>query len=276
MTAGAPPRGRFPGGDFLAWITARKREEVAEARRKVPLEEMEVRAAMAPPVRDFLGVLRQAPPVPVIAEVKLASPSRGALRGRDQGSPGELARLYREGGAAAISVLTDPEFFNGSLEDLAQVRRTVDLPVLRKDFIVDVYQVLEARAAGADAVLLIAGSLEDGELKELYHAAEKVGIISLVEVHTTGELERVLTLGAPLIGVNNRDLRTLELDHLTIERLAPLVPPDRLVVSASGIKDPADVRRVWKAGARAILVGETLVTGTDPREEVKRLCKALA
>lgn len=266
------------GADFLAQIVAEKRRQVAEARRSVSPAQLEARCAQVPPPRDLAAALRAAAGdgrVPVIAEVKLASPARGELGSREERPPAGLARLYAAGGAAAVSVLTDGRFFGGSLEDLAAVRAAVPLPVLRKDFLVDEYQVLEARAAGADAVLLIVAALAEEELARLYRAATALGMGALVEVHTAGELERALALGAPLLAVNNRNLHTLEVDLGTTERLAPLVPSDRLVVSASGLRGPREVRRAWQAGARAVLVGEALVTSPDPAGEVAALCRAL-
>jgi len=207
--------------------------------------------------------------VGLIAEVKRASPSKGVL---DAGlDPTAQARAYAAGGASAVSVLTDQKYFRGSLEDLVAVRAAVTVPVLRKEFIVDEYQLWEARAAGADAVLLIVAALERAALASLFRAAGEIGLGVLVEAHTSGELEQAVALGAGVIGINNRNLQTLETSLAPSLELLPRVPPDRLAVSESGLFTRADVERVAGAGARAILVGEALVKAADVAAKIGEL-----
>jgi indole-3-glycerol phosphate synthase len=233
------------------------------ARRQADTSEADLRAALADvdPPRDPMPRLR-APGSSVIAEVKRRSPSKGALA--EIGDPAALASRYAAGGAAAISVLTEERRFGGSLADLRAVRAAVDVPLLRKDFLVDPYQVLEARAAGADLVLLIVAALDDQTLRLLHDHARGLGMTVLVEVHDEAEADRAVTLGAELIGVNARDLTTLDVHEDTFGRLAPLVPEDRVLVAESGISSPQDVKRYVAEGARAVLVGEALVREQDP------------
>ncbi|MGQ9518182.1 MAG: indole-3-glycerol phosphate synthase TrpC [Anaerolineae bacterium] len=244
--------------------------------QSVPIGSLWEELPGVPPARDFATALRGTG-VRVIAEIKRASPSRGAL---NMGlEPAELALTYVQAGAAAISVLTEPHYFRGSLEDLQRVRSALDgagvsVPLLRKDFIIDPYQLLEARLAGADAVLLIAGALADEALRRLYHQALELGLTPLVEVHDQGELNRVLTLRPMVIGINNRDLRTFQVDLETTFRLRPAVPEGVIVVSESGIRSPADVRRLAEIGVQAVLVGETLVTASDPKASLQELVEA--
>lgn len=205
----------------------------------------------------------------VIAEVKRRSPSKGPLA--DIPDPAQLATAYQRGGAAAISVLTEARRFGGSLDDLRTVRAAVDTPLLRKDFVVDPYQVVEARAAGADLVLLIVAALDDASLAELYALARELGMRVLVEVHDPAELERALALGAELVGVNARDLRTLEVDPGVFGRLAPLTDRDTVLVAESGIRGPADVVGYVAQGARVVLVGEALVKDGDPEGAVRAM-----
>src|SRR4051794_12280709 len=205
----------------------------------------------------------------VIAEVKRKSPSKGALA--DIPDPARLAQAYERGGAAAISVLTEQRRFGGSLADLRAVRAAVDIPILRKDFIVDSYQLLEARAAGADMALLIVAALDDDELNRLHDTARELGLTVLVEVHDESETERAVALGAELVGVNARNLKTLAVDDDTFGRLAPIVPEDRVKVAESGIFGPADVERFVAQGARAVLVGEALVKDGDPEAAVRNM-----
>jgi indole-3-glycerol phosphate synthase len=240
------------------------------ARRRTETGEAELRAALsdvAPP-RDPMPLLR-GPGSSVIAEVKRRSPSKGDLA--EIADPAALASHYAAGGAAAISVLTEERRFSGSLDDLRAVRAAVDVPLLRKDFIVDPYQVLEARAAGADLVLLIVAALDDDTLRRLHDQARELGMTVLVEVHDEPETERAVELGAELIGVNARDLRTLAVDEDTFGRLAPLVPADRVMVAESGISSPVDVKRYVAEGARAVLVGEALVKDGDPEGAVRAM-----
>lgn len=254
---------------MLERILAHKRDEVARRKSRVSLREIERRAARAPAPPSLAAALRRGDGVAVIAEIKRASPSRGVIRG-DACAAG-IAAAYAAAGAAAVSVLTDTRFFGGCLEDLAAVAQTVKIPVLRKDFIIDAYQLYEARAAGAAAVLLIVAALGDEELRRLYALAGELGLASLVEVHTQEELERALGLGAGIIGINNRDLRTLRTDLATTARLLPLVPPGTVVVSESGVRSRADVAWLASLGVDAVLVGEALMAAPDPGRKLAEL-----
>lgn len=252
-------------------IVAHKRAEVAalKARRSVGTVAAACRG-LAPP-RDFEAALRPPPGtrVRLIAEVKRASPSQGLFRA--DLDPIAQASTYAAAGAAAVSVLTDARYFHGSLDDLVQVRRAVPVPVLRKEFIVDEYQLWEAREAGADAVLLIVAALEDAVLRDLLGAAKGAGLATLVEVHTAGELDRALRLGAPVIGINNRDLQTLTTTLAPSLALLPQIPPGPIAVSESGLRTGADVAQVVAAGAHAVLVGETLLRAADVAAKVREL-----
>ena len=240
------------------------------ARREADTTPAELRAALADvaPVRDPMPHFR-GPGVSVIAEVKRRSPSKGELAEIPEAAA--LAEAYARGGAAAISVLTEERRFGGSLADLRAVREAVDVPVLRKDFIVTPYQLLEARAAGADLALLIVAALDDDTLRGLHDEARELGLTVLVEVHDEAETERAVELGAELIGVNARNLRTLAVDPDTFGRLAPLVPDDRVLVAESGIDGPADAARFADQGARVVLVGEALVRDVDPEVAVRSM-----
>jgi indole-3-glycerol phosphate synthase len=246
---------------ILSTIVASKRREVEERRARTPERDLEARLAGAPPVRDFRAALERGPGAQVIAEVKKASPSAGVLRA--DFDPVAIARTYAAHGAAAISVLTDEPFFQGRLSYLEAIRAAVAPPLLRKDFILDRYQLLEARAAGADAVLLIAEILDDASLARLLRQSRDLGLQALVELHDPENLVRVLACGARLVGVNNRDLRTFDtrLEH-TLE-VAGRVPPDCCLVSESGIRTRADLLRLQEAGVRAVLIGETFMRAAD-------------
>ena len=252
-------------------IVAHKRAEVAalKARRSVGTVAAACRGLA--PARDFEAALRPPPGMRVrlIAEVKRASPSQGLFRA--DLDPIAQASTYAAAGAAAVSVLTDARYFHGSLDDLVQVRRAVAVPVLRKEFIVDEYQLWEAREAGADAVLLIVAALEDAVLRDLLGAAKGAGLATLVEVHTAGELDRALRLGAPVIGINNRDLQTLTTTLAPSLALLPQIPPGPIAVSESGLRTGADVAQVVAAGAHAVLVGETLLRADDVAAKVREL-----
>lgn len=262
-------RSRFVRTDtVLDKILAHKVDEVAACKARVPLDAMRARARDTAPARDMRAALRR-DTVALIAEVKHASPSRGVLV--DPFEPVALGALYAANGAAAISVLTDERFFQGSLDDLAAVRAAVEVPVLRKDFVIDAYQVFEARAAGADAILLIVAALDDEQLAALHALASGLGMAALVEVHNAHELARAVALGAPLIGINNRDLRTFDVSLDTSAQLAQHVPADVTLVAESGIFTGADVARMGAAGARAVLVGEALVTAPDTAAAVREL-----
>jgi indole-3-glycerol phosphate synthase len=247
------------------------RADLAERQARIPLEQVRDQAAAAPPARDALAALR-APGVGVIAEVKRASPSKGALA--DIPDPAALARDYADGGARCISVLTENRRFGGSLDDLVAVRAAVDVPVLRKDFVVSSYQVLEARAAGADLCLLIVGALEQNVLVGLLERIESLGMTALVEVHDEGEADRALEAGAKVIGVNARNLRTLEVDRSIFERIAPGLPSHVVKIAESGVRGPHDLISYAAAGADAVLVGEGLVTDRSPRQAVADLVTA--
>jgi indole-3-glycerol phosphate synthase len=247
--------------NVLANIVEHKRTEIERARREIPLEAVREAARAAPPPRDFAGALRQ-PGTRIIAEVKRASPSAGTIRAA--ADPVAVARTYAAAGAACASVLTDAKFFGGCLDDLRAVRAAVDIPVIRKDFILDPYQVYEARAAGADAILLIAECLDDGPLAELHALAAELGMAALVELYEPENLPRVLAVSPALVGVNNRDLKTMtvRLEHSL--DLRTRVPEGIVFVSESGIKTRADIERLQHAGVNAFLIGETLMRADDP------------
>jgi indole-3-glycerol phosphate synthase len=252
-------------------ILAHKRAEVAESRRAVSLREMQTRAAAGPSPRDFAAAVT-GPPVRVIAEVKRASPARGAIR--SEANPAAIARTYEDAGAAAVSVLTDARFFQGSADDLRAVRQVIELPILRKDFVVDAYQVYEARAIGADAVLLIAGTLSVSELALLAGLARELGMTALFEVHAQADVAEAVAAGARVIGINNRDLRTLDVDLDTTGRLRPHIPPCIVVISESGIESADDVTRVCRARVDAVLIGTALMASPDPAAQLRALRRA--
>ena len=248
-------------------IVAGVREDLAPRMASVPEAELERRAAAAPSALDAEAALRSQPGIAVIAEVKRSSPSKGALA--DIPDPATLAASYAKGGATVVSVLTEPRRFSGTLDDLAAVRRRVTIPVLRKDFLVTRYQVTEARAWGADVVLLIVASLDQRDLVALREHAEALGMTALVEVHDEDETRRAVDAGAAVIGVNARDLRTLEVDRSVFGRLRRHIPDDVVTIAESGVRDVADVREYAAAGAHGVLVGEALVTGGDPAGAVR-------
>ncbi|HEY7288384.1 MAG TPA: indole-3-glycerol phosphate synthase TrpC [Vicinamibacterales bacterium] len=254
--------------DLLATIVAGTRRVVEVRESREPRADVEKRAeAMPDRTGTFYAALARRDRVNIIAECKRRSPSRGVLR--ESYDPVAIASGYADAGAAAISVLTEPTFFDGSLEHLQTVRQVVTIPVLRKDFIVSEYQLLEARAAGADAVLLIVAALRPVELKVLLDHALALGIGALVEVHDEAELAVAIDAGARVIGVNNRNLRTLEVDPSVSSRLAPLMPPDVVAVSESGLKSADDIQRLREQGYRAFLVGERFMTHPDPGRELR-------
>jgi indole-3-glycerol phosphate synthase len=253
-----------PAPDTLQTIIAAKHEEVREGLATTPRAEMERRALAAPPPRDFMGALCAAlgdGRTGLIAEIKRASPSGGLIR--DPFEPAALARAYASAGAVCLSVLTDQGWFQGDPSHLAAAQEACELPALRKDFLVHPWQVYESRAMGADAVLLIMAALSDDQATELEEVARSLDMAVLAEVHDEAELERALGLQTRLIGVNNRDLRSLRTDLATAERLVPMIPADRVPVAESGIRTPADVRRMALAGAPCILVGEHLMRQPD-------------
>lgn len=268
---GTTRHGGSGSGGVLDEILAGVREDVAAREHATPMDEVKRRAADAPPPIDAYAALRR-PGVAVVAEVKRSSPSKGALA--DIPDPAELAIQYAAGGARAISVLTEGRYFGGSLADLAAVRAAVDVPVLRKDFVVSSYQVHEARAHGADLVLLIVAALEQNALVGLLERIESLGMTALVEVHDVEEADRALAAGAKVIGVNARDLRTLEVDRSVFERIAPGLPAHVVKIAESGVRGPHDLIRYASSGADAVLVGEGLVTQSSPREAVAALVTA--
>jgi len=258
--------------DILQKILAVKAEEVARAKAAVDLAVLRRRAERAPQVRDFEGALRAkaaAGRPAVIAEIKKASPSRGLLRA--DFDPAGIARSYSRHGAACLSVLTDRQFFQGGADDLVAARSACELPVLRKDFMVDTYQIYESRSMGADCILLIAAALDLSRMLDLEATAQALGMGVLVEVHNRSELDLALRLTTPLIGINNRDLRTFETKLETTLSLAPLIPAPRVQVTESGILSPEHVKRATSAGVRAFLVGEAFMRAADPGAELAHL-----
>jgi indole-3-glycerol phosphate synthase len=264
MTVNAPT--------ILRKILARKTQEVAERRVRDSLGSLEQRIGEQGDPRGFAAAIQQrvarAEPA-VIAEVKKASPSKGVIR--EDFHPAQIAASYQDGGATCLSVLTDIDFFQGCDEFLRQARAACDLPVLRKDFTVDPYQVVEARAIGADAVLLIAAALDDAQMQELAQCAAEVGMDVLVEVHDRAELERALELSTPLVGINNRDLHTFEMRLETTLDLLPYIPADRVVITESGIHTPANVALMRQQNVHAFLVGEAFMRAPQPGEKLREL-----
>jgi indole-3-glycerol phosphate synthase len=258
--------------DILDKIVAVKHEEVAASKRQKSLAEVERDAFSRVMTRDFVAAMRRkidAGGAAVIAEVKKASPSKGVLR--SDFIAADIAQSYAEHGAACLSVLTDRQFFQGSADYLKQARASCDLPVLRKDFMVDAYQVYESRAMGADCILLIAACLDDAQMRELEALALSLGMAVLVEVHDGIELERALSLKTPLLGINNRNLKTFEVDLQTTLGLLERVPADRLLVTESGIASAADVQRMRGAGVHAFLVGEAFMRAPEPGQALAQL-----
>ena len=258
--------------DILQKIVEVKRAEVATGLRRVPLAEMRADAESRVLTRDFVGALRgriEAGAAAVIAEVKKASPSKGVLR--PDFIPADIAQSYAEHGAACLSVLTDEQFFQGRIDHLKQARASCELPVLRKDFIVDAWQIYQSRAIGADCILLIAACLDDAQMAEFEAIALGLDMAVLVEVHDAAELQRALRLKTPLVGVNNRDLRSFEVRLETTLALRAEVPPERILVTESGIASRADVQRLRSAGVGAFLVGEAFMRADDPGQALAEL-----
>ncbi len=253
---------------MLTKIIALKKEEVEQRKKTLPLSHLKERVARQKPPLDFVSVL-SGDGIHLIAEIKQASPSRGMLNPNLNLT--ELAKTYVKGGAAAISVLTEANYFQGSIEHLAAVREVVKLPLLRKDFIFTPYQIYESRAYGADALLLIAAILSQREIEQLLSLSHSLGLRCLVEVHNEVELEKALQSSAKVIGINNRDLKTFKVDLNTTHRLRPLIPQAQVVVSESGIKSRSDVEKLKKWGVNAILVGEALVTAGDVLTKIREL-----
>src|SRR5438874_11198973 len=260
--------------DVLAEICAEKRAHVARSKAARPESALRALLAEAPPVRPFAAALQRRVMqgrYGLIAEIKKASPSRGLIRA--DFDPPKLAQAYQAGGAMCLSVLTDTPYFQGSDDHLRAARAACHLPVLRKDFILDPYQVLESRTLGADCILLIMAALDDATARELAAAAAELGLDVLVEVHDRAELDRALRLDGRLIGINNRDLKTLKVNLLTAEDLAPLVPPGRIIVGESGLNEPADLDRLAAVGARCFLVGESLMRAGDVAAATRQLLR---
>jgi len=258
-------------GKILDEIMAYHRERLPKIMREAPLADLRALTAVSPPPLDFYQALKE-PGVSLIAECKKASPSKGLLA--PHYDPAQLARTYAQAGASAISVLTDGRHFQGNLSHLRDVKQAVNIPVLRKDFIFHPYQVYEARAAGADAVLLITAVLSDAELRRLLSLTHKLGMNALIEVHTEAELKRVLPLRPRIVGVNNRNLQTFQVDFENSARLRQLIPPDVVAVAESGLKTAADARRMAEIGVDAMLVGETLVKSKDALVTARTLVQA--
>ena len=262
---------------ILDRICVEKRKQVAEQKGRRNIKELLDRAKDQAPPRGFaksLDTLIDKLGWGIIAEIKKASPSAGVIRADFK--PELLARGYQRGGAACLSVLTDQKFFQGSDADLGAARSACDLPVLRKDFMVDPYQVVEARALGADCILLIVAALSDAELPQMEDIALGYGMDVLIEVHDEAELERALKLKSPLIGINNRDLKIMKTDLATTERLAPLVPKDRVIVSESGLEGPGDLKRMAQIGVKRFLIGEALMRRADVEQALKVLLAGAA
>jgi indole-3-glycerol phosphate synthase len=258
--------------DILAKIIAVKHQEIAAAQKRMPLAEMRADAESRVLTRDFEGALRAkiaAGQDAVIAEIKKASPSKGVLR--EDFIAADIAQSYAENGAACLSVLTDAQFFQGSVDFLKQARASCDLPVLRKDFMVDPYQIYQSRAMGADCILLIAACLDDAQMADLESIAHNLDMAVLVEVHNAAELERALRLKTRLVGINNRDLHSFEVSLATTLDLQKSVPADRLLITESGIREGADVAQLRAAGIHAFLVGEAFMRVADPGEGLKAL-----
>ena len=254
---------------ILDTIIAHKQKELQMEQEQVPLAKLKSKLANLSSTKDFQGAVAQLDNINLIAEVKKKSPSKGIIR--EDFDPVQIAETYTENGAAAVSVLTDVRFFDGRLDYLSAIREVVDVPLLRKDFTIDPYHIYQARVVGADAILLIVAALTSEQLREFMYIAASLSLASLVEVHTEAELEVALDVGAEIIGINNRDLRTFRTDLATTFRLRESIPAGKIVVSESGIYTRADVESLHDAGVNAILVGESLMRSPDIGEQVRQL-----
>jgi indole-3-glycerol phosphate synthase len=257
---------------MLETILATKRDEIRKARLRVPLTDLRTSIRYLPPVKNFVGclqekLLQQCPAI--IAEVKKASPSKGIIC--ENFDPVAIARDYEAHNAACLSILTDQHYFQGHLDYLSQIRKAVRLPLLRKDFMIDEYQITEARVAGADCILLIVAALKPGQLKALEQIAYGLGLAVLIEVHNEKELEQALPLKSPLIGINNRNLKTFKVNLATTTRLLPYIPADRIVITESGIVDPSDVAQMKAQNVHTFLVGEALMQHPSPGQAMRQL-----
>jgi len=245
---------------ILDRIVAAKREEVARLKKETPLVRLQEDISNLPPTRDFRGAISHRP-CAIIAEVKRSSPSKGRIR--EQFDPVHIASIYQEHGAQAVSILTDEQFFEGKGDYLTAIKKAISLPLLRKDFIIDAYQIYETRALGGDALLLIAGILDKGQLQEYIELAEHLGLAPLVEVHTKAELGKALAAGAEIIGINNRDLQTFSTDLKRTLELCPLIPKGKIVVTESGITTRRDIELLMEAGIHCFLIGQALMQAHD-------------
>jgi indole-3-glycerol phosphate synthase len=254
---------------FLEKIVEIKKKEIRERKNRSSQKEMEERISSLPLPRNFMEAISRYSPVAVIAEIKRASPSLGMIN--EQVDILHFARQYEQGGAAAVSVLTEANFFKGDLAFLSSIKKGISLPVLQKDFVIDPFQIYEGRASGADAVLLIAALLDRGRLEEFADLTRSLAMIPLVEVHNEEDLDKTSSLGLPLIGINNRDLKTFEVDLATTLRLRRAIPPGPSVISESGIRSSDDVKLLREAGIDGILVGETLMRSPDPAAKIREL-----
>lgn len=259
-------------GTILDEILAARRNRISKAKMRMPLIMLKQVMRTRPPKRDFAAALA-GPGLRVIAEMKRASPSHGVFR--EDFHPREIAQSYEASGAAALSVLTEEDYFRGSLTDLIDARDATGLPVLRKDFIIDSYQIFESTATGADAILLIVAALDDYDLQAFVETAETLDLAAVVEVHTEPELDRAIRAGAKIVGINNRNLKNLEVDLETSLRLRSKIPAGVISVSESGIKTPGDLRRLSDAGYNAVLIGERFMTGADPGLELAHLLEGM-
>jgi len=258
---------------ILERIVEAKRKEIAALKEMTPLVQLEDAIGNLLPVCDFKGAISNAR-CSIIAEVKRSSPSKGRIR--EEFNPVQIATIYQDNGAHAVSVLTDEAFFEGKAQYLSEIKKSIDLPLLRKDFVIDAYQIYETRILGGDALLLIAGLLEQGQLQEYIELSTTLGLAPLVEIHTQEELDKALAAGAEIIGINNRDLKTFSTDIKTTLKLTPLIPTDKIVVTESGINTREDIEQLMEAGIHCFLIGEALMRAEDIGGKLRKLLGARA